>query len=216
MSKAVFKTYTPNQLQLLPPSWEEKIAANHPVRVVSSVIDNIDLSKLYESYEGGGTSSYHPKMLLKGIIFGYINNVYSSRKIEEAIKSNIYFIWLCGMNEPDHNTINRFRGKKVAPVLKDIFKQIVLLLAEEGIVSLKDIYVDGTKIEANANRYTFVWGNAIKTNKEKMVKQIDELWQYAQNIATEEMKDTEPLDFKTIDAEKVKQTVVAIEAAIKD
>jgi transposase len=216
MSKAVFKTYTPNQLQLLPPSWEEKIAANHPVRVVSSVIDSLDLNKLYESYEGGGTSSYHPKMLLKGIIFSYINNIYSSRKIEEVIKSNIYFIWLCGMNEPDHNTINRFRGKKVAPVLKDIFKQIVLLLAEEGIVSLKDIYVDGTKIEANANRYTFVWGNAIKTNKEKMVKQIDELWQYAQDIATKEMKDTEPLDFKTIDAEKVKQTVAAIEDAIKD
>jgi transposase len=216
MSKAVFKTYAPNQLQLLPPSWDEKIPLNHPVRVVSSVIDSLDLSKLYKSYEGGGTSSYHPKMLLKGIIFAYINNIYSSRKIEEAIKSNIYFIWLCGMNEPDHNTINRFRGKKVAPVLKDIFKQIVLLLAEEGLVSLKDIYVDGTKIEANANRYTFVWGNAIKTNKEKMAKQIDELWQYAQSIANEELKDTAPLDFKTIDAEKVKQTVAAIEEAIKD
>jgi transposase len=122
MSKVVFKTYSPNQLQLLPPSWDDKIPLNHPVRVVSSVIDSLDLTKLYKNYEGGGTSSYHPKMLLKGIIFAYINNIYSSRKIEEAIKSNLYFIWLCGMNEPDHNTINRFRGKKVAPVLKDIFK----------------------------------------------------------------------------------------------
>jgi transposase len=73
---------------LLPPSWDEKIPLNHPVRVVSSVIDSLDLSKLYKSYEGGGTSGYHPKMLLKVILFTYINNIYSSRKIEEAIKSN--------------------------------------------------------------------------------------------------------------------------------
>jgi DDE family transposase len=101
-------------------------------------------------------------------------------------------------------------------VLKDIFKQIVLLLAEEGLVSLKDAYVDGTKIEANANRYTFVWGNAIKTSKERMVKQLDELWEYAQGIVKEELKDTAPLDFKTIDADKVKETVQAIEEVIKD
>ena len=101
-------------------------------------------------------------------------------------------------------------------MLKDIFKQIVLLLAEEGLVSLKDAYIDGTKIEANANRYTFVWGNAIKTSKERMVKQLDELWEYAQGIAKEELKDTAPLDFKTIDADKVKETVQAIEEAIKD
>ena len=216
MAKAVFKTYTPGQLQLLPPSWDEKIDKSHPVRIVNNVIDQIDLTQLYDSYEGGGSSAYHPKMLLKGIVFAYINNIYSSRRIEEAIKSNIHFIWLCADNEPDHNTINRFRGVKVAPVLKGIFKQIVLLLAEEGLVSLKDQYVDGTKIEANANRYTFVWGNAIKTNKEKMAKQLDDLWQYAQTIAIEEMKDTVPVDFKTIDAEKVRQTVSAIEEAIKD
>src|SRR4051795_5896959 len=107
-------------------------------------------------------------------------------------------MWPC---EPDHNTINRFRGKKVSEVLKDIFKQIVLLLAEEGLVSLKDAYVDGTKIEGNANRYTFVWGNAIKTSKERIVEQLDELSEYAQGIAKEELKDTAPLDFKTIDAD---------------
>jgi transposase len=216
MAQAVFKNYTPNQLQLLPPSWDEKIDKAHPVRIVNSVIDRLDLRKLYASYAGGGSSSYDPKMLLKGIIFAYISNIYSSRKIEEAIKSNIHFIWLCGNNEPDHNTINRFRSEKVAPVLKGIFKQIVLLLAEEGLVSLKDQYVDGTKLEANANRYTFVWGNAIKTNKEKMAKQLDDLWQYAQTIAGEELKDTAPIDFKTIDAEKVNQTISAIEEAIKD
>jgi transposase len=216
MKQNLFKPYTPNQLYLLPPSWDEKIDKNHPVRVVNQIIETLDLTTLYKTYEGGGSSSYHPKMLLKAIIYAYICNIYSSRKIEDAIKSNIHFIWLCGENEPDHNTINRFRSVKVAPVLKNIFKQIVLLLVDEGLVSLKDIYVDGTKLEANANRYTFVWGKALKTNKEKMVKQLDELWQYAQTIATEELADTVPLEFTTIDSEKVKHTIRTIEDAIKD
>lgn len=216
MTQPKFKTYTRQQLQLIPQSWDEKIRQGHPVRIVDSIIDKLDLSRLYSSYKGGGTTSHNPKMLLKAIIYSYINNIYSSRKIEDAIKSNIYLVWLCGNCEPDHNTINRFRSQKVAPVLKDIFKQIVLLLAQEGLVSLKEIYVDGTKIEANANRYTFVWGNAIKTNKEKMVKQLDELWQYAQTVAKEELKDTAPLNFKTIDAQKVTETVKNIEEAIRD
>ncbi len=216
MKQATFKTYSRQQIPLLPATYEDKIAADHPVRIVDAVIEQLDLKELYRAYKGGGTSSHNPRMLLKAIIYAYITNTYSSRKIEEAIKSDVRFIWLCGNCEPDHNTINRFRGEKVSKTLKDIFKQIVVLLAQEGLVSLKEAYVDGTKIEANANRYTFVWGNAIKTNKERMVKQLDELWQYAQGIARSEMQDTAPLDFKTIDAEKVKQTVQAIEEAIKD
>jgi transposase len=216
MTQAKFKPYSRQQIPLLPATYEDKIAANHPVRVVDAVVEKIDLRKLYSTYKGGGTSSHNPKMLLKAIIYAYITNIYSSRKIEEAIKSDVRFIWLCGNCEPDHNTINRFRGEKISEVLKDIFKQIVLLLAEEGLVSLKEAYVDGTKIEANANRYTFVWGNAIKTSKERMVKQLDDLWEYAQGIAKEDLKDTAPLDFRTIDAVKVKETVEVIEEAIKD
>jgi hypothetical protein len=66
--------------------------------------------------------------------------------------------------------------------------QVVELLAAEGLLSLKEIYVDGAKLEANANKFTFVWGNSIKTNKEKMEKQFDDLWQYAQSVAAEEME----------------------------
>src|SRR2546427_12147373 len=116
-------------------------------------------------------------------------------------------MWLSGMSEPDHNTINRFRGERLKDVLKPIFVQVVNLLAEAGLVSLKELYTDGTKLEANANRYTFVWGNAIRTNKEKMKRQLDELWSYAQSVAAEEQKDTEPLVFEKIDAQKVQQTI---------
>lgn len=88
----------------------------------------ISLSKLYNPYKGGGTISHNPKVFLKAVIYAYIRNIYSSRKIEDAIKIDINFIWLCGSCEPDHNTINRFRSQKIVPFFKEIFKQIDLLL----------------------------------------------------------------------------------------
>lgn len=88
-------------------------------------------------------------------------------------------MWLAGMAKPDHNTINRFRGERLQKTLQPIFTQVVLLLCEEGLLNIKDLYTDGTKIEANANHYTFVWGKSIKTNKEKIKQQLNDLWQYA-------------------------------------
>ena len=209
-NKVVFKVYSPSQGMLLPPSLEELIPLSHPVRVVNEVIESINLELLEKAYKGGGTSSYHPKMLLKILVYGYVSNVYSSRKLEAATKENINFMWLAGMQQPDHNTINTFRGKRLQDALKNIFTQIVELLVSEGILSIKDIYVDGTKIEANANRYTFVWGNAIKTNKEKMKKQLEELWQYTQKVAAAELNQPTPPDFTTITKEKVTQTIETI------
>ncbi len=72
-------------------------------------------------------------------------------------------MWLSGMSIPDHNTINRFRSHRLKEVLRQIFTQVVMMLADQGVLTIKELYTDGTKIEANANRYTFVWGNAIKT-----------------------------------------------------
>src|SRR5678816_1253773 len=185
--KVVFKENKQHQLMALPPTLDELIAKNHPVRVVNDVLDKVDITKLLQQYKPGGTSSYHPRMLLKAVVYAYINNIYSSRKIEEALQVNIHFMWLSGMSTPDHNTINRFRGKRLQETLRPIFTQVVELLCQEGLLSIKDLYTDGTKIEANANRYTFVWGNSIKTNKEKIKQQLNELWQYAQSIAASEL-----------------------------
>ena len=212
----VFKAYHQRQVMLLPPSLDELIAQNHPVRVVDEVLSKIDIAPLVRQYKTGGASSYHPGMLLKVLVYAYINNIYSSRKIEEALQQNIHFMWLSGMSTPDHNTINRFRSDRLKESLKKIFTQVVQLLAAEGLLSLKEIYTDGTKIEANANRYTFVWGNAVKTNKEKMKLQLDELWKYAQGIAASELDDTDPDGFDKIDKEKVAQTIAKIDAALKD
>ena len=215
-SKIVFKTYTPKQILLVPPSFDELIEPNHPVRVVDQVVDQLDLELLIKKYKGGGTSSYHPRMLLKVLVYSYLNNIYSSRKMEEALKQNVHFMWLSGMNTPDHNTLNRFRSDKLKNVLKKIFSQVVLLLSEEGLVSLKTVFIDGTKIEANANKYTFVWGKAIQRSKERIAQQLEDLWSYTESIAAEELQDSTELTFEKIDAEKVKKTISAIEHALKD
>lgn len=212
----VFKQNHQQQLALLPPSVDELISAEHPVRVVSEVLEKVDITALLQQYKPGGTSSYHPRMLLKVLVYGYINNIYSSRKIEQAIKENICFMWLSGMAKPDHNTINRFRGKRLQETLRPIFTQVVLLLCEEGLLSIKDLYTDGTKIEASANRYTFVWGKSIETNRERIKKQLGELWQYAQSIAAQEMAQPDPPTFDKIDAEKVSQTIDKINKALGD
>lgn len=213
--KVIFKQNDQNQLMLLPPSLDELVAADHPVRVVNAVLDKVDISAILSGYKPGGTSSHHPRMLLKSLVYAYINNIYSSRKIEEAVSSNIYYMWLAGMAKPDHNTINRFRGERLQKTLQPIFTQVVVLLCEEGLLNIKDLYTDGTKIEANANRYTFVWGKSIKTNREKIKEQLADLWKYAQSVASAEMDDTDPTTFDKIDAEKVNATIEKINEALK-
>lgn len=214
--KVVFKADHQHQIMAFPPSLDELVAFDHPVRIVNEVLEKVDITAVVQQYKPGGTSSYHPRMLLKALVYAYINNIYSSRKIEQALQENIYFMWLAGMNKPDHNTINRFRGQRLQKTLQPIFTQVVVLLCEEGLLSLKELYTDGTKIEANANRYTFVWGKAIKTSKERISQQLDELWKYAQSVAAYELDDTDPSGFKQIDKEKVTATIDKINSVLKD
>jgi len=216
MTNPLFKSYQQNQRFLFPPNLEDLIAANHPVRVVSEVIDRIDIDVIIKKYKGGGTTSYHPRLLLKVLVYAYLNNVYSSRRIEAAVKENIHFMWLSGMAQPDHHTINRFRSERLRNILKEVFAQIVLLLVESGHVSLKEIYTDGSKIESVANRYTFVWGKSIKNNREKIKQQLKELWAYTQKVAGEEKGDDTPPDFDKVNSESVKATIEKIDAALKD
>lgn len=210
----IFKPYNQHQIMMLPPSLDELISKDHPVRVVNDVINSINIEPLISAYKSTGCSSYHPQMLLKVLVYGYVSNVYSSRKLETSCKENINFMWLSAMNYPDHNTINRFRGVRLKEALREIFEQVVQLLAKEGLLSIEDIYTDGTKIEANANKYTFVWKKSIQTNKEKMKKQLAEIWDYAQNLADDEDRLPDPPDFTTIDSEKVKDTVDKLNKAL--
>lgn len=210
-----FKDYNQSQLFLFPPSIEELICESHPVRIVNDIIEKLNISPLLSAYKNEGNPSYHPKMMLKIMVFAYMENTYSSRRIEKLVRENINFMWLSGMQRVDHNTIARFRSQRLQSAFKDIFRQVVLLLSDEGLISLKEMYVDGTKIEAQAGKYTFVWAKSIKTNKEKMLLQLEELWKESQKLAAEEDRDPEPPDFKEISKEKIRETVENINRTLK-
>ena len=214
-SKVVFKDYNFNQNLLLPPSLEELIAPNHPVRIVNQVVDSLNLDPILAKYDGEGCPAYHPRLMLKVLVYGYVTNLYSSRKIEQALQQNIHFMWLSGMSYPDHNTINRFRSERLKGVLREVFSQVVLLLVDHGHITLKEAYLDGTKIEANANRYTFVWGKSIRQSKDRIQRQLKELWSYAEQVAKEELEHNEPESFEEIDAEKVSHAIEQIDQALE-
>lgn len=216
IKQPVFKPYDQQQILILPPSLEELIPQGHPVRIVNEVINKLNIEPLLQAYHIRGSSSYHPQLLLKVIVYGYVTNIYSSRKLAAACKENVFFMWLSSMSYPDHNTINRFRGVRLKNALRNVFEDVVKLLSDEGLLSIEEINTDGTKIEANANKYTFVWKKSIQTNKEKMKKQLVEIWEYAQQLAGQEDKMPEPPDFTTIDSEKVKATVDQLNEKLAD
>lgn len=175
MAKVHFRSYTPNQLILFPQQIDKDIAADDPVRIVNALVDNLDLSSVYALYKSDGCSPYHPKMMLKVILYGYMNNIYSCRRIANLLLRDLHFIWLAGYEQPSFSTINRFRDR-VAHELNNIFTQMILILVDKGLLSLDIEYIDGTKIESKANKYTFVWRKSVEYNREKLLKQIGVLF----------------------------------------
>lgn len=217
MARAVFKESFQNQPSLFPFDFERLIPEFHPVRLINSVIDKIDITTILKTYVGGGSSSYHPRMLLKVLIFGYLNNLYSSRKIANAIQENIYFMWLSGQCFPDFRTINNFRGKRLKGTIEDIFKQVVLLLAENGVISLKEVFTDGTKIESAANRYTFVWRGSVEKNKQKLESKIQVVLDEISQVIEEDNKEQEETVIApALTSEELNQKIQAINEILKE
>lgn len=186
MTKVVYKFYNQNDSLLFPPCLGDLIPENHQVRIVSAIIDRLDISSIEQGYKGGGTSSYNPRMLLKIIVYAYLCNIYSGRQMEKMLSENIHFMWLSGMSYPDFRTINLFRSNRLKGVFEDIFTQVVSLLAEEGLVSLNIQYIDGTKIESVANKYTFVWRGSVEKNKVKLEEKIKDVLKEAEEALLEE------------------------------
>lgn len=171
----VFKAYVMHQQYLLPPSYDDLIEPGHLVRVVSGAIDKLDLRPLVAQYKGGGTSSYHPQMLLKVLVYAYSQKIYSSRKIAKALRENIHFMWISGEQRPDFRTINDFRGSRMKGVIDEVFAEVLEYLIEAGKVKLETYFVDGTKIEADANKHKVVWAKRKNTYHRRVRQQIDEL-----------------------------------------
>lgn len=204
-----FRSYDPDQTLLFPQRIDRDIPKDDPVRILKSVIEGLDLSGFKKLYHERGRSPYHPKMMLMVILYSYMNNVYSCRKIEKLLYRDIYYIWLSGYQKPDFATINRFRNR-VKNEIGHIFTLLVLILVEKGFVTLEVEYLDGTKIESKANKYTFVWRKSVERNREKLLEKIRVLLQQI----NEQMAQDKAADVDTL--ELTPQTLCEISKEFKE
>ena len=207
--KVAIKEYQQGQTILFPESIDSYIATDAPVRLINSVVDQLDLTEVMESYAGGGCSCYSPRMLLKVLFYGYLNNLYSCRKIARAMEENIHFMWLSGKQFPKYNTINNFRSLHLKDTINNLFTQVVVLLVDMKYLTLKEQYVDGTKLEARSNKYTFVWRKSVEKNKAKLEAKIRGILQEIElGIVLDNTPDDDPPT--PIDSEALRHRIAKI------
>ena len=171
------KNYTkfgePYQL-VLPLNLEGLVPDDDSVRLLSHELEDLDYSLLYQAYSAKGRNpAVDPKTMFKILTYAYSQNIYSSRKIETACRRDINFMWLlAGQKAPDHSTIARFRTGFLADACENLFYQMVCRLEASGELSKETVFIDGTKLEACANKYTFVWKKSIGKWEAKMYERI--------------------------------------------
>ncbi len=181
-----FKKYDQDQVLQVPINVSSLIPCGHLARIVNEVVEDIDMSVLEQYYSGGGSSSYHPKMLIKVWIYGYCDRVYTSRRMAKAIRENVNYIWLSGNQQPCFKTLSDFRSVRMQSMIDVIFKQVLLLLVEAGYIDLGDLYVDGSKWEANANRHKRVWRANTERYKAAVLARIESLLEEIKVLQQEE------------------------------
>ncbi|WP_144463767.1 IS1182 family transposase, partial [Siminovitchia fortis] len=165
---------------------EGLIPDHHVARVIDEMIESIPEEQLAAHYSGGGRPPFHPKLMLKVILYGYSQKVYSCREIEKLTWENLPAMWLAAMQHPDFRTINDFRGKRMKRLMDELFEAMILRLIEEGYITLESYFLDGTKLEANANKYSFVWKKSTIRFEEKLKEKIKEMLQEIEEIAEAE------------------------------
>ena len=185
---------------VLPLSLEGLIPEDESVRLLSHELEELDYTLLYQAYSAKGRNpAVDPKTMFKILTYAYSQNIYSSRKIETACRRDINFMWLlAGQKAPDHSTIARFRTGFLLSACEDLFYQMVRRLADMGELSKETVFIDGTKLEACANRYTFVWKKSVGRWEEKMLVRIQDAVQllnreYMQSFSVSEETRTKDL-----------------------
>ena len=165
-----------NQL-VIPLNLEKIIEVSSSVRTLDEICESLDYTKLYNAYRRRpAKNKADPVSLFKVLVYGNMTGCYSTRSIEEACKTNINFMWLLNEAEaPSRSTIDRFRRGRIKEALDDLFSQLSKKLRDMGEIECKNLFVDGTKIEANANRYSFVWRKNVEKNSAKLEIKIEKL-----------------------------------------
>jgi len=207
----VFQPYT-NRQSMMIPDIESFIPEHHVARLVDEMVESIPDKLLFSHYVGGGRAPYHPKLLLKVILYAYTQKIYSSRSMKRMVEENLPAMWLAGMQTPDHRTINDFRGVRMPAIMEELFEQFLLQLVEQEFVDLEYMFIDGTKIEANANKYSFVWGKALANHDQKLRDKIQSLIRDVRAVTTEELREDNLEEQLTKTVEQLTEEVQSLES----
>ena len=222
MSKT-YRPYDPDQQLLLPAALQEWLPDDHLAYFISDVVDQLDLSSITARYEGErrGGPPYHPRMMVKVLIYGYCVGVASSRRIAQRLHEDIAFRVLAANNTPDFRTISDFRKDHLG-ALSGLFLQVLAFCQRAGLVKLGHVALDGTKVRANASRHKAMSYRRMKEKEEQLAAEVAELLRRAQEVDDEEDrrygKDKrgdelpEELAFREGRLEKIREAMAALEA----
>lgn len=178
-----------DERMLMPYDLGDWLPEKHLARFVVDIVDKLEFRGIYKKYKGVGSTAYDPKMLLGLLFYGYSTGVFSSRKIEQATYDSVAFRFIAGNHHPDHDTIATFR-KSFLPEIKVWFKEILLIGKEVGLVKIGSIYIDGTKVQANASRHKAMSYEYIQKLEKQLEEEIDRLLELA-STKDESEKDPE-------------------------
>jgi len=187
---AKFKAYSTEQGELVPTYLSDWVPTSHLARLVSDIVDQLDLSALTKRYSNRGEEAYHPAMLLKLWFYGYATGVFTSRKIRAALDENIPFRWLCGGPQPDFRTISDFR-KNHLEQFPSLFQQVLEIAIKLGYVSLGHVSIDGSKVKANASKHKAMSRARMKQELQRLESEIREALQQA--ALEEEQRGADPV-----------------------
>ena len=221
--RKTYLPYDPDQQLLLPAALQEWLPDDHLAYFISDVVDQLDLSSITARYEGErrGGPPYHPRMMVKVLLYGYCIGVASSRRIAQRLHEDIAFRVLAANNTPDFRTISDFRRDHLA-ALSGLFLQVLAFCQRAGLVKLGHVALDGTKVRANASRHKAMSYRRMKEKEEQLAAEVAELLRRAQEVDDEEDrrygKDKrgdelpEELAFREGRLEKIREAMAALEA----
>ena len=181
-----FRPYQPDQLLLLPPSIQEWLPEHHLARFVSEVVDELDLSAIEDQYtEERGYPPYHPRMMVKVLVYGYCTGTYASRRMAAKLIDDVAYRYLAAGNQPDFRTISDFR-KEHGAALAGLFEQVLKLCQRAGLVKLGRVAVDGTKVKANASKHKAMSYGFMVAKEDQLKREVRELLERAEAIDRED------------------------------
>ena len=216
-----FEPYDPNRDLLFPPSLSDWLPDGHLARFVSDTVDELDVKPLLKKYQGRkdgrGQLAYHPRMMLKVLIYGYSQGIFSSRKLASGIEDLVALRFLAAGNNPSHRTLARFRQENIKH-FQNLFVQVVQIAVEAGLVKMGTLAIDGSKLKANASKHKSMSYGRMKSEDRKLKQEITKITRIAQGV--DEAEDAEfgpdfrgdelPEELRTREARRAK-----IRAAIK-